>query len=68
MDKDVIIIKKGDLIVNINFGHGEDIAVKTVMSRNEKGEIRILSCDRIGRTSNFDTEEKRQEYINNIKI
>ena len=66
MDKDVIIITKGDLIVNIDFGHGEDITVKTVISRNEKGEMRILCCDRIGRASDFDTEKKRQEYINSI--
>lgn len=63
-DKDVFIEKRGDIIVSVDFGHNKDMAVETVFREDKSGLI-ILSQKIIGRRDDFNTEEKRNNYLNN---
>ena len=63
-DKDVFIEKCGDIIISVDFGHKNDIAIETVF-RKDKSGLTILSQKVIGRADDFNTEEKRNKYLNN---
>ena len=63
-DKDVFIEKCGDIIISVDFGHKQDMAVETVF-RKDKSGLTILSQKVIGRADDFNTEEKRNKYLNN---
>ena len=62
-DKDVFIEKCGDIIISVDFGHKNDIAIETVF-RKDKSGLTILSQKVIGRADDFNTEEKRNNYLN----
>mgnify|MGYP001537569475 FL=1 len=56
--------KCGDIIISVDFGHKNDIAIETVF-RKDKSGLTILSQKVIGRADDFNTEEKRNKYLNN---
>ena len=55
--------KCGDIIISVDFGHKNDIAIETVF-RKDKSGLTILSQKVIGRADDFNTEEKRNKYLN----
>lgn len=59
-NKDVFIEKCGDIIISVDFGHKNDIAIETVF-RKDKSGLTILSQKVIGRADDFNTEEKRNK-------
>jgi hypothetical protein len=63
-NKDVFIEKCGDIIISVDFGHKNDIAIETVF-RKDKSGLTILSQKVIVRADDFNTEEKRNKYLNN---
>ena len=63
-NKDVFIEKCGDIIISVDFGHKNDIAIETVF-RKDKSGLTILSQKVTGRADDFNTEEKRNKYLNN---
>lgn len=63
IDKDVFIERRDNVIISVDFGHKNDIAVETVF-RKDKGGLIILSQKIIGCAKDFDTEEKRNDYLN----
>ena len=63
-NKDVFIEKCGDIIISVDFGHKNDIAIETVF-RKDKSGLTILSQKVIGRADDFNTEERRNKYLNN---
>ena len=63
-DKDVFIEKCGDIIISVDLGHKNDMAIETVF-RKDKSGLTILSQKVIGRADDFNTEEKRNKYLNN---
>lgn len=64
MKGDAYTKRDGDKVVCIDFGHGKDIATETVFKK-EKDKLIVLSQNVIGRASDFNTEEKRERYLNN---
>ena len=56
--------KCGDIIISVDFGHKNDIAIETVFRKDKRG-LTILSQKVIGRADDFNTEEKRNKYLNN---
>lgn len=52
--------KCGDIIISVDFGHKNDIAIETVF-RKDKSGLTILSQKVIGRADDFNTEEKRNK-------
>ena len=56
--------KCGEIIISVDFGHKNDIAIETVF-RKDKSGLTILSQKVIGRADDFNTEEKRNKYLNN---
>ena len=62
-DKDVFIEKHGDIIVSVDLGCKNDMAVETVFRKDKMG-LTILSQNIIGRAEDFNTEEKRNNYLN----
>lgn len=63
-DKDVFIKNTENIIICVDFGHKEDMAVESVF-RKDKNRLTLLSQKIIGRSCDFDTEEKRGKYLNN---
>ena len=48
------------LFIGVDFGHGNDFAVETMMQKQSDGSVKILSSNIIGRTKNL-TEERKQQ-------
>jgi hypothetical protein len=63
-DKDVFIRNRGETIVSVDFGHKNDVSVETIF-REDKNGLTLLSQKIIGREDDFNTEEKRNNYLNN---
>ena len=42
--------QNNDIIIGVDFGYGNDIAVKTTAKVHEDGRLEILKTERIGRT------------------
>lgn len=63
IDKDVFIERRDNVIISVDFGHKNDMSVETVF-RIDKGGSIILSQKIIGCAKDFDTEEKRNDYLN----
>lgn len=40
--------QNNDIIIGVDFGHGNDIAVKTTAKVHEDGRLEILKSERIG--------------------
>lgn len=70
-DPDVHFVKTTtqDYFVCIDFGHGEDVATKTVFKKTSKG-IEFISIETIGRTVDFNQEERERvlKEIQNFKL
>ena len=64
MKTDVYMKRDGDRVVCVDFGHGNDVSTKTVLKKRKDGLI-VLSQEVIGLASDFNTEEKREKYLNN---
>ena len=62
-DKDVFIENVENMIISIDFGHKDDVAVETIF-RKDKNGLTILSQKVISRADDFNTEEKRNNYLN----
>lgn len=52
-----------NMIISIDFGHKDDVAVETIF-RKDKNGLTILSQKVISRADDFNTEEKRNNYLN----
>lgn len=63
-DKDVFIKNTENKIICVDFGNNGDMAVESVF-RKDKNRLTLLSQKIIGRSCDFDTEEKREKYLNN---
>lgn len=52
-----------NMIISIDFGHKDDVVVETIF-RKDKNGLTILSQKVISRADDFNTEEKRNNYLN----
>lgn len=70
-DPDVHFIKTStpNYFVCVNFGYGEDLAVKAVFEKTPGG-VRIISMETIGKTVDFNEEEREKvlQEIQNFKL
>lgn len=53
-------------VIGVDFGQGNDIAVKTTAKVHDDGRIEILSSKRIGRTRDI-KQEHRDRIIEELK-
>ncbi|MEG0464639.1 hypothetical protein [Bacteroides sp.] len=63
MSMTTYIRKEGKCIVGTDFGFGNDVAVETVMIKDENGNVTIVSCDVIGKAEDFASEDKKDSYF-----
>lgn len=61
-DNDFVQINGKDFAIGIDFGSKSDIAVETIC-RFEEGKLKIESSSIIGHSRDFNTEEKRNKYL-----
>ena len=54
--------QNNDIIIGVDFGYGNDIAVKTTAKVHEDGRLEILKSERIGRTRDI----KSNRYLLNL--
>lgn len=66
MTRNFIIPKPDNIIIGIDFGQGDDVAVKNVYKRLNNGLFMVLSQEVIGKAKDFDTEEKINQYIEKL--
>lgn len=59
-------VQNKDIIIGVDFGYGNDIAVKTTAKVHEDGRLEILSSERIRRTRDI-TQEHRDKIIEELK-
>ena len=59
-----------DIIIGVDFGYGDDIAVKTTAKVHEDGRLEILKSERIGRTCDISKENRDRiiEELNNFRL
>lgn len=59
-----------DIIISVDFGYGNDIAVKTTAKVHEDGRLEILKSERIGRTRDISKENRDRiiEELNNFRL
>lgn len=55
-----------DIIIGVDFGYGNDYAVKTTAKVHEDGRLEILKSERIGRTRDI-SKENRDRIIQELK-
>lgn len=55
-----------DIIIGVDFGQGNDYAVKTTAKVHEDGRLEILKSERLGRTRNI-SKENRDRIIQELK-
>lgn len=58
--------QNNDIIIGVDFGYGNDIAVKTTAKVHEDGTLEILSSKRIGRTREI-SPEHRERIIEELR-
>lgn len=58
--------QNNDIIIGVDFGHGNDFAVKTTAKVHEDGRFEILKSERIGRTRDI-KQEHRDRIIEELK-
>lgn len=58
--------QNNDIIIGVDFGHGNDIAVKTTAKVHDDGRLEILKSERLGRTRDI-TQELRDRMIEELK-
>lgn len=56
------IVQNNDIIISVDFGHGNDITVKTTAKVHEDGRLEILKSERIGRTRDIKQEHRDRIY------
>lgn len=66
MTRNFIIPKPDNILIGIDFGKGDDVAVKIVYKRLNNGLFMVLSREVIGKAKDYDTEEKINQYIKKI--
>lgn len=49
------------LFIGVDFGHGKDFAVETIIQRQADGGIKILASNIIGRAEDYKSEDKREQ-------
>lgn len=54
--------QNNDIIIAVDFGYGNDIAVKTTAKVHEDGRLEILKSERIGRTRDIEQEHRDRIY------
>ena len=62
--------QNNDIIIGVDFGHGNDISVKTTAKIHEDGRLEILKVERIGRTRDISKESRDRiiEELENFKL
>lgn len=55
-----------DIIIGVDFGYGNDIAVKTTAKVHDDGRLEILKSERLGRTRDI-SEENKKRIIQELK-
>lgn len=58
--------QNNDIIIGVDFGHGNDIAVKTTAKVHDDGRLEILKSEQLGRTRDI-TQELRGRMIEELK-
>lgn len=58
--------QNNDIIIGVDFGHGNDIAVKTTAKVHDDGRLEILKSEQLGRTRDI-TQELRDRMIEELK-
>lgn len=58
--------QNNDIIIGVDFGYGNDIAVKTTAKVHEDGRFEILKTERIGRTRDI-SKENRDRIIEELE-
>lgn len=66
MARFIIIPKPDNVVIGLDLGDGDDIAVKIIGQKMVDGSMKILSCEYIGLAKDFDTEEKINQYIEKL--
>lgn len=66
MARFIILPKPDNVVIGLDLGQGDDIAVKIIGRKMADGLMKILSCEYIGLAKNFDTEEKINQYIEKL--
>lgn len=66
MARFLIIPKPDNVVIGLDLGDGDDIAVKIIGQKMADGSMKILSCEYIGLAKDFDTEEKINQYIEKL--
>lgn len=66
MTRNFLIPKPDYTVIGIDFGQGEDVAVKVVYKRLNNGLLMVLSQEVIGDAKDFDTEEKINKHIDEL--
>lgn len=62
----VHIVQHNDIIIGVDFGYGNDIAVKTTAKVHDDGRFEILKSERLGRTRDI-SKENRERIIQELK-
>lgn len=59
-----------DIIIGVDFGYGNNIAVKTTAKVHEDGRLEILKSERLGRTRDISKENRERiiEELNNFRL
>lgn len=58
--------QNNDIIIGVDFGYGNDIAVKTTAKVHEDGRFEILKSERLGRTCDI-SEENKERIIQELE-
>ncbi len=59
-----------DIIIGVDFGYGNDYAVKTTAKVHEDGRLEILKSERLGRTRDISKENRERmiQELNNFRL
>lgn len=62
--------QNNDIIIGVDFGYGNDIAVKITAKVHEDGKLEILKSERIGRTRDISKGNRDRiiEELENFKL
>jgi hypothetical protein len=63
-------VQDKDIIIGVDFGQGNDYAVKTTAKVHEDGRLEILKSERLGRTRDISKENRERiiEELNNFRL
>lgn len=66
MARFIILPRPDNVVIGLDLGEGNDIAVKIIGQKMADGAMKIISCEYIGLAKDFDTEEKINKYIEKL--